>query len=141
MAWSCGYMRQLLLALAACAAFGCRASYVDRGAALYASHDYVEADELFEHNEPRLANASGAERARYGLYRGMTLLSLGDSKRARYWLDYATRWTQRDPDALSADERATLNRALETHASFEAKVATPQRAAEPSEAAITAAAQ
>lgn len=107
---------------------GCRASYVDRGAALYANRNYVEADELFEHNEARLKTASNAERARYALYRGVTLLSLGDSARSRYWLSYATRCAEREPDALSADEQATLDRALETHAKYEARLAERRQA-------------
>jgi hypothetical protein len=119
----CRSLWRSLLVVAVFGLGGCRASYVDRGAALYANHNYVEADELFEHNEGRLKTASSSERARYALYRGVTLLSLGDSSRARFWLGYASRCADRDSEALSEEERATLDRALETHAKYEARIA------------------
>lgn len=116
-----------LLVVAVVGMAGCRASYVDRGAALYADHNYVEADELFEHNEAQLQNATTSERARYALYRGVTLLSLGDSARSRYWLKYAARCDERDSQALSSEERAMLARALDTHANYEERIATKRR--------------
>lgn len=125
-----------LLVLGAVGMAGCRASYVDRGAALYANHSYVEADELFEHNEQRLQSAPASERARYALYRGVTLLSLGDSVRSGYWLSYAARCHSRDSQALSDDERAMLTRALDTHAEYEARIAGKRRAVESARASL-----
>lgn len=103
-----------LLVLAACALGGCRASYLERGAALYAERDYVGADELFEHNESHIASATTAERARYALYRGVTLQSLGDSARSQYWLQVAAGLSHREPDALTVEEHAALKTALKT---------------------------
>ena len=125
-----------LLVVAVLGMAGCRASYVDRGAALYADHEYLEADELFEHNEGRLQSATSSERARYALYRGVTLLSLGDSARSRYWLKYAARCDERDTQALSSDERAMLARALDTHAHYEERIATKRRVVDGARASL-----
>lgn len=88
---------------------GC-ASYVKRGTALYADGRYVEAAEVFERTEYRLHNASPEERANYGLYRGMTLLVLGDLHNARRWLAYAYQVDRVHPGSLRRDKRALLDR-------------------------------
>lgn len=98
----------LLLLFAA----GCTNQYVTRGAELYAGGLYIEAAEVFERTERRLDRASPSERAQYGLYRGATLLALGDSRRARRWLRYSERLLQSNPALLSAEERDMLRRAL-----------------------------
>jgi hypothetical protein len=114
--WATG-LSLLVLALTAC-----RASYVDRGAALYAEHDYVGAAEVFERCEAQLASASQRERARYGLYRGITLQSLGDPSRANYWLTVASEILERQPDALDATEQLTLSRAFESRAAWASRL-------------------
>jgi tetratricopeptide (TPR) repeat protein len=65
------------------------ASGNDRGRALYAEGRFIEAAEVYEHSEARLKDFAQAERAQYGLYRGMTLLRLGDLNGAEKWLTYA----------------------------------------------------
>lgn len=136
MACKSRYLLSCLLVVGALGTAGCRASYVDRGAALYATHNYVEADELFEHNEQRFQTAPPAERARYALYRGVTLLSLGDSVRSGHWLSYAARFHARDSQTFSSEERAMLTRALETHAEYEARIAGKRRAVESARASL-----
>jgi hypothetical protein len=88
---------------------GCT-SYVKRGTALYADGRYVEAAEAFEQTEYRLQNASPQERADYGLYRGMTLLVLGDLHNSQRWLSYAYQVDRAHPGSLRADQRALLDR-------------------------------
>jgi len=88
---------------------GC-ASYVKRGTALYADGRYVEAAEVFERTEYRLRNSSPHERANYGLYRGMTLLVLGDLHNSRRWLAYAYEVDRLHPGSLRPDKRALLAR-------------------------------
>ena len=83
-----------------------------RGADLYAGGRYIEAAEVFERTEPRLANTSTSDRARYGLYRGATLLALGDTSRAEAWLSFSLRITHQDPGVLSREENEMLTRAL-----------------------------
>jgi len=93
-------------------ATGCGGHYVSRGTALYDEARYVEAAEVFERTEARLANSSSAERARFGLYRGATFLKLGDTTHAARWLGYARSVVQSEPDALADDELALLGSSL-----------------------------
>lgn len=88
---------------------GCT-SYVKRGTALYADGRYVEAAEAFEQTEYRLKDASPHERADYGLYRGMTLLVLGDLHNSQRWLHYAYAVDRAHPGSLRADQQALLAR-------------------------------
>jgi len=90
----------------------CGAHYVTRGADLYAGGHYIEAAEVFERTERRLERSTPAERARYGLYRGATLLALGDARRAEHWLRYSHGIALSETRALSAEERVMLGRAL-----------------------------
>jgi hypothetical protein len=97
----------LLAALSACTNH-----YVTRGAELYAGGFYIEAAEVFARTEKRLEEASPTDQAQYGLYRGATLLALGDARRARRWLGYSERLLHTDAALLSGEERDMLQRAL-----------------------------
>lgn len=126
----------LVLAAAFCSA--CGAAGVTRGADLYASGHYIEAAEVFEHTERRLSSYDAAERARYGLYRGAALLSLGDVRRATHWLAYAEQRSR----SLSEQDRAMLRRARLVAAGArrsepERLAASPSFAARGSEAVAT----
>jgi len=93
-------------------AAGCGGHYVARGSALYDDGRYVEAAEVFEQTEQRLATSTNTERARFGLYRGATFLKLGDVPHAVRWLGYARSINKSDPGALDADEEALLDLSL-----------------------------
>jgi hypothetical protein len=83
--------------------------FVSRGSDLYAQGRYIEAAQVLEQTEYRLASSRDAdEHAEYGLYRGATLLRLGDLDGAQRWLEYAQQWEQRHPGALRDDERDLL---------------------------------
>ena len=116
----------LSLLLLACVP-GCGSQYVTRGAELYAGGFYIEAAEVFERTERRLDEASPSEQAQYGLYRGATLLALGDSRRARRWLRYSEKLLTTDPALLSEEERSMLRRALSVLANHSPEAA-PERA-------------
>jgi tetratricopeptide (TPR) repeat protein len=88
---------------------GCE-THVRRGSALYADGRYVEAAEVFERTEQRLSQYTPRERAEYGLYRGMTLLALGDLPGSRRWLQYAYDVERKLPGSLRSDRRALLDR-------------------------------
>lgn len=118
----------LVLALALGALSGCSTRYVTRGADLYAGGYYIEAAEVFERTEKRLPDASAAERARYGLYRGATLLALGDTMKAETWLSYSAAIVKSDPASLSQEERVMLDRALTLVLAREAARPTPPKA-------------
>ena len=90
----------------------CGGHYVSRGSALYDDAHYVEAAEVFEQTEGRLASSSNDERARFGLYRGATFLKLGDTSHAARWLGYARSIVKKDPDALSSADLALLGTSL-----------------------------
>src|SRR3954467_1028243 len=87
----------------------CGGHFVTRGTALYEDAHYVEAAEVFERTEDRLARSSNDERARFGLYRGATFLKLGDAAHAAHWLGYARSIVKLDPDALDSDDLALLD--------------------------------
>ena len=88
---------------------GCSSNYVKRGSALYADGRYVEAAEVFEHTEHRLNDATPREAAEYGLYRGLTLLVLGDLPNAHRWLTYAYQVEEAHPGSLRSNRRALLD--------------------------------
>jgi tetratricopeptide (TPR) repeat protein len=100
----------VLIAAVAVGATAC-SSYVKRGSALYAEGRYVEAAEVFERTEHRLRDSSPRECAEYGLYRGLTLLVLGDLRNAHRWLTYAYQVERVCPGSLRGNGRALLDRA------------------------------
>lgn len=89
---------------------GACSGYVKRGSSLYADGQYIEAAEVFERTEQRLPESSPREQAEYGLYRGMTLLVLGDLRNAHRWLAYAYEVERAFPGSLRSDRRALLDR-------------------------------
>lgn len=89
------------------------ASNNDRGRVLFAEGRYIEAAEVFEHSEAQLAEREGAEHAHYGLYRGMTLLRLGDLDGAAKWLHFARTAEARTPHSLGLRESTALKQAWE----------------------------
>ncbi|HXK20731.1 MAG TPA: hypothetical protein VNG33_23130, partial [Polyangiaceae bacterium] len=102
----------MLLASTLLLTSACGAHYISHGTALYDDGHYVEAAEVFEKTEQRLASSSSSERARFGLYRGATFLKLGDVQHAARWLGYARGIVKNDPDALDRDETALLGASL-----------------------------
>lgn len=86
--------------------------YVGRGSDLYYQGRYIEAAHVLEKTEPRLTGASPVEQAAYGLYRGATLLRLGDLEGAGRWLAYCQAVVQGHPQALRSEERQLLEETL-----------------------------
>ena len=101
-----------LLVLLALSAAGCASHYVTHGSELYGDGRYVEAAEVFEQTEARLATSSNSERARFGVYRGATFLKLGDVPHAARWLGYARSVVTRDPSCLSERDLTLLDSSL-----------------------------
>jgi hypothetical protein len=92
-------------ALTACSAN----HYVQRGADLYGEGRYVEADEVFERSEPRVARATLEQRAAYAAYRGATFVALGDLPHAHRWLSLASEIERTQPGTLRPAEKAFLD--------------------------------
>jgi hypothetical protein len=85
---------------------------VTRGADFYQQGRYIDADQLFEHSESQLTSWDASERARFGLYRGLTYLALGDVSMADRWLRYGIELDGSAPDRLSAGDRELLSETL-----------------------------
>jgi len=115
-----------LLASAALALGACGGHFVARGADLYDDGRYVEAAEVFERTEERLAQSPSEERARFGLYRGATYLKLGDAVHAARWLGYARSVVTSDPQALDSGELQLLEASLKTLASTKPALPEPK---------------
>ena len=114
-----GWNRAALLVWAAAASSACGSSTVQQGAEFYVEGRYIDADQVFEQTELQLPSFAADERAQYGLYRGATLLALGDHERARRWLAYGARF---DQAVYSSSQRSLLVRSLR-----EASSAPPRR--------------
>lgn len=106
--WSAFALAGSLLVLTS----GCGSHFVARGSSLYGDGHYVEAAEVFEQTEDRLAQSSNSERARFGVYRGATFLKLGDVQHAARWLGYARSIVRVDNDALDDDDLTLLDDSL-----------------------------
>ncbi|HTM43859.1 MAG TPA: hypothetical protein VL137_02830 [Polyangiaceae bacterium] len=95
-----------LLLLGGCAStnYGCE---------LYSQGNYIEAEDEFDRAEPNLQQWSLAQRAEYGLYRGLTLLKLGDLVRAQQWLHYSTELQRSAPSSLSDRQKLQLQQGFQ----------------------------
>jgi hypothetical protein len=89
---------------------GCT-SHVTHAKNLYADGRYIEAAEVFERTEYRVGELSPSDRAGYGLYRGLTLLALGDIRHAHRWLSFAYEVERSHPGALGSNRHDVLERA------------------------------
>jgi hypothetical protein len=82
---------------------GC-SHYLARGSDLYYQGKYIDAAHVFQNSEHRMSSAPLEERAEYALFRGCTLLRLGDLAGAERWLGYA----QATETSLDKSERNLL---------------------------------
>lgn len=89
---------------------GCARDPVQRGTNLYADGHFIEAAEVFERTEDRLPEMSAEDQARYGLYRGLTLLVLGDLRGAHQWFEFAGNIERQHPGALGKQRLDLLER-------------------------------
>lgn len=96
----------LALGLSACA------NPTQRGQALYVEGRLIEAAEVFEHGEENLNHLGSRDCVRYGLYRGATLLKLGDLDGAARWLYFAQQAENHNPGSLEASDRQLLRLAF-----------------------------
>ncbi len=104
-----GYLVRSLLACAVLALSSCSSGHVKRGAALYAEGRYIEAADVFEKTEYMLEDCDPRDRAGYAVYRGLTLLGLGDLRHAQRWMAYAYQVEKKHPGSLRNDEREMLD--------------------------------
>src|SRR5262245_32173814 len=95
-----------LLALAL--ACGCSVSYVGRAEDTYHQGRYLEAAEKLARHESEVGSLPPEQQARYGMYRGLALLRLGDYDGARRWMRYAYDVEKAKP-TLQGDLRRQLD--------------------------------
>jgi hypothetical protein len=101
-------VRVLLLGagLSGCALLsGCTMTYVQRAETAYDEGRYLEVAEQLAKREADMPNTTSGQRARYGVYRGLSLLRLGDYDGAERWLSYARGLEQQ----LNDEQRAKLD--------------------------------
>lgn len=94
----------LALALPACV------HYVQRAGSAYDDGRYLEVAEDLAAHEREVEQLPPAERAQYGMYRGLSLLELGELAAAQRWLDYSTDVEKMAPGSLTPFQRAQLER-------------------------------
>jgi tetratricopeptide (TPR) repeat protein len=86
-------LRSLALAAMLCGSgliLGCvELSYVGKAEMAYDDGRYFEAAELLAAREEDMRDLPVFKRARYGVYRGLSLLRLGEYESAEEWLRYA----------------------------------------------------
>lgn len=102
--------RRDLIALLALGLFasGC-ARYVGRAKRAYAQGRYLEAAEQLAEHEAEVYDLAPRKQADYGIYRGLSLLMLGDLPNAHRWLWFAYEVERHNPGTLTPEQRASLH--------------------------------
>jgi hypothetical protein len=106
--------RGLGLLFASAGAFlgGCAVNtYVARAERAYADGRYLEVAESLERHEGDVQELPHDRQARYGVFRGLALLRLGDYEGAERWLSWAAQ-VERQMPTLSPDQRRLLDGGL-----------------------------
>jgi len=96
----------LAVALASCT------HYVRRAESAYDGGRYLEVAEDLAAHEQELSQLPPAHRAQYGVYRGLSLLELGEIEDAQRWLRYSAQVEQQAPGSLAPYQRMQLDRGL-----------------------------
>ena len=87
---------------------GCYYKFDLRAETAYREGRYLETAERLERYELEVATLGAGRQARYGLYRGLANLRIGDRVVARRWLAYTYDVEKRQP-TLAPDQRALLD--------------------------------
>jgi hypothetical protein len=97
--------------VAALAATSCT-HYVHRAESAYEDGRYLEAAEDLAAHEQEVSQLPPAQRAQYGVYRGLSLLELGEIAGAERWLRYSAEVEQQAPGSLAPYQRLQLDRGM-----------------------------
>ena len=87
---------------------GCAAPWLSRAESAYDEGRYLEVAEDLARHEKEIDGMPDSQRARYGLYRGLALMKLGDHGGARRWLGYARDVQDKDDGALDDTQESRL---------------------------------
>jgi hypothetical protein len=88
-------------------ALGC-GSYLGSAKRAYQEGRYLEVAENLSDHEADVPRLEPANQANYGLYRGLSLLRLGDDEAASQWLDFAADVEKKRPGSLLPARRREL---------------------------------
>jgi hypothetical protein len=107
-------MRFLALLVLSAAVVGCGGVLAD-GQSQFDKGRYAEAKQTFAASERESRTWSDERRARYALYRGLTLGALGDRAQAGVWLREARAIEAEHPGSLSTEDSQRLRLGLESN--------------------------
>jgi len=88
-------------------ALGC-GSYLGSAQRAYQDGRYLEVAENLGGHEADVPRLEPAKQANYGLYRGLSLMRLGDQEAAIHWLDFAADIEKKLPGSLLPEQRKEL---------------------------------
>jgi len=91
-------------------ALGC-GGYIGSAQRAYNDGRYLEVAENLGEHEDEVQKLSPAKQADYGLYRGLSLMQLGDHEAANHWLEFAASVEQNHPGALRPEGKRELSEA------------------------------
>jgi len=95
--------------LVAAALLGC-SGYLGRAKRAYSEGRYLESAERLEKHEPDVRELSPRKQIDYGIYRGLSLMMLGDYVGAEMWLTYAREVAAQAPGELTPNQKAVMER-------------------------------
>ncbi len=107
-------MRRLAVLLLVCGAAACGGALAE-GQSQFEAGRYPEAKQTFAAAEGESRGWSDDRRARYALYRGLTLGALGDRGQAAVWLREARAIEDAHPGTLSPEDAHRLRIALDSN--------------------------
>ena len=90
---------------------GC-ATFLGRGKRDYAQGLYLQASEEFAQHEEDVPYLSPSAQVDYGLYRGLSLMNLGDARGAHRWLAFANQVEKDNPGSMRPAQRLEIERAI-----------------------------
>lgn len=76
----------------------------------YEDGRFLEASEKLADREPDVGELSPRKQADYGIYRGLSLMMLGDARGAQQWLTFAYEVERLHPGTIEPEQRAVLDR-------------------------------
>ncbi len=88
-------------------ALGC-GSYLGSAQRAYQDGRYLEVAENLGDHEADVPQLEPGKQANYGLYRGLSLMRLGDQEAATHWLDFAADIEKKRPGSLLPEQRKEL---------------------------------
>jgi hypothetical protein len=87
---------------------GCGGGYIGSARTAYQDGRYLEVAENLGKHEHEVRTLSPDGQADYGLYRGLSLMMIGDHAEAGRWLDLAATIEEKQPGTLRPEERREL---------------------------------